>query len=447
MKQNRANFSTKLGVIAAAVGSAIGLGNIWRFPYETGAHGGGAFILVYIFFVIIIGIPLICSEFIIGRSSQSNVLGAFKKLQPKYSKWHWVSFVGIISSLMILSFYSVVAGWTLEYGVQSITGGLGIGKQQLSQNFTVFTTQTMRPLLWTLVFLLCNYLIMRRGLKNGIERMSNIMMPLLFVILIVFCINSLMMPKASEGLSFLFVADFSEITPSVFLSAMGQAFFSLSLGVSTLITYSSYYGKDVRLVRSASIVAGLDTLFAIIAGLIIFPALFSFDLEPTAGPKLVFEVLPFIFSQTTGGNIWAASFFFLLFLASITSTISMAEISIAFFQEELKMTREKASMLCIGIAMTFGSLCALSFGPLSDMTIFDKTIFELFDFTTANLLMPTCGILFSIFAGWIIDKNIVRNQLTNEGSVRVYTYRLIVFCLRWVAPCAILSVLVFQLIK
>lgn len=447
MSKPRAQFATRIGVIAASVGSAIGLGNIWRFPYEAGQHGGGAFLLIYILFVFAIGVPIICSEFLIGRSSHSNVLGAFQKLERKGSKWHLISYVGILSSLMILSFYSVVAGWTLEYTIQSVTGGLkDSSPDYLANYFQEFTTQSNRSLMWTIVFLLLNYLIIRKGLKNGIERMSNIMTPLLFVILLVFCVNSLMMPGAADGLKFLFVPDFSKITPKVMLGALGQAFFSLSLGVSTLITYASYFKKDVPLVRSASIVAGLDTLFAIVAGLIIFPALFTYGIEPTEGPKLVFEVLPYIFSQTPGGQIWAAAFFFLLFLASITSTISMSEISISFFCEEWKMTREKASMLNTVIAIVFGSLCALSFGAAADWKIFGMTVFDLFNFTTANLLMPVCGIVFAIFAGWFMDKKLVRSQLTNDETLKVRTYKSIVFSLRYIAPLAILSIFLYQLL-
>lgn len=447
MSKPRAQFATRTGVIAASVGSAIGLGNIWRFPYEAGQHGGGAFLLIYILFVFAIGVPIICSEFLIGRSSHSNVLGAFQKLERKGSKWHLISYVGILSSLMILSFYSVVAGWTLEYTIQSVTGGLkDSSPDYLANYFQEFTTQSNRSLMWTIVFLLLNYLIIRKGLKNGIERMSNIMTPLLFVILLVFCVNSLMMPGAADGLKFLFVPDFSKITPKVMLGALGQAFFSLSLGVSTLITYASYFKKDVPLVRSASIVAGLDTLFAIVAGLIIFPALFTYGIEPTEGPKLVFEVLPYIFSQTPGGQIWATAFFFLLFLASITSTISMSEISISFFCEEWKMTREKASMLNTVIAIVFGSLCALSFGAAADWKIFGMTVFDLFNFTTANLLMPVCGIVFAIFAGWFMDKKLVRSQLTNDETLKVRTYKSIVFSLRYIAPLAILSIFLYQLL-
>ena len=442
----RDSFTSKLGVITATVGSAIGLGNIWRFPYETGTHGGAAFLLVYIFFVVVVGVPLICSEFIIGRASQCNVHRAIRKLEKKGRKWHWAAYLGILSSLMVLSYYSVVAGWTMDYCAQSVCGTFSdMSRGDFSVYFTEFSTNSFRPVVWVVVFLACNYLILRRGLKNGIERMSNLMTPLLFVLLIAFCIKSLTLPQAKQGLEFLFVPNFKAITPSVLLGAMGQAFFSLSLGVGVLMTYASYFQKDVRLVRSASIIGVLDTTFAVLAGLIIFPALFSFGMEPEAGPRLVFEVLPAIFSQIAGGSVWSALFFFLLFVASITSTFSMAEISICFFSEEFKMSRERATVLTIGIAMFFGVLCALSFGPLADVTFFGKTIFNLFDFTTANILMPLCGIFFSIFAGWMIDRKTLDDQLTNNGKLRLYSRSAIIFCLRYVAPIAITAVFLFNL--
>ena len=446
MKKQRALFATKIGVIAASVGSAIGLGNIWRFPYEAGLHGGGAFLLIYIVIVAVIGVPLFCTEFVIGRASHKNVLGSLKSLQRQGSKWHYLSYLGIISSLMILSFYSVVAGRTLEYSFSSLFGALADANTDYSAYFADFTMNSNRPLLWTVLFLFLNFLILRKGLRNGIEKMSNIMTPMLFFILLVFCIKSLMMPGAIEGVKFLFVPDFSKIDSSVLLGAMGQAFFSLSLGVSTLLTYASYFNKDVPLVRSASIIAGLDTLFAIVAGLIIFPALFSFNLEPTEGPKLVFEVLPYIFSQMAGGPIWAAAFFFLLFVASITSTFSMSEISIAFFTEEWSMSREKSSLLNFVIALVFGILCALSFGVLSDFKIFGDTIFDLFNNLTANYFMPMCGMFFSIFAGWLLDKQILRKQLTNEESRAFAFYKPIVFSMKYIAPIAVLLVFVYQLV-
>lgn len=311
--KERALFATKIGVVAATVGSAVGLGNIWRFPYEAGTHGGGAFLIVYIACVFAIGIPVMCSEFIMGRSTHRNVKGAFKMLTNR-SGWHWVSYVGIMASLMILSFYSVVAGWTMEYLYQSVVGNFGTHTaEDFTRQFTEFSMSPWRPVMWTFIFLGLNFLVLRRGVQKGIERLSNILMPILFIILIIFAINSLLLPEAAKGISFLFNPDFSQITPKVVLGAMGQAFFSLSLGLSGLLTYASYFSDNTPLVRSAGIIAILDTLVAVLAGIIIFPAVFSFGAEPTAGPKLVFEVLPNIFQQMPGAYMWSVLFFVLLF--------------------------------------------------------------------------------------------------------------------------------------
>lgn len=441
----RAQFVTKMGVIAATVGSAVGLGNIWRFPYMAGSNGGGAFLVVYLLCVFLLGIPVMIAEFVIGRSSHSNALSAFKKLE-KRGKFHWVSYVGILASLMILSFYSVVAGWILEYLYQAIVGNLsGHTAQEYSQIFGELTANPYRSIFWTVVFLLLNFLVLRRGVEKGIEKMSNIMMPLLFLIMIVFCVNSLLLPNAEKGLDFLFNPDFSKITPTVVLEAMGQAFFSLSLGLTCLLTYASYFSDDTPLVRSATTIAVLDTMVAILAGVIIFPAVFSFGLEPTAGPTLVFETLPSVFQQFPGGILWSIAFFILLFFASITSTISMSEISISYFIEECKMSRNKATALNTLIAIVFGSICALSFGILKDNTLFGMTVFDLFDFVTSNILLPLGGVVMSIFIGWIVDRKIVDDQLTDFGDRRISLKRPIYFCLRYVAPICIGLIFMYNL--
>lgn len=437
MDEKRAQFTTRLGVIATSVGSAVGLGNIWRFPYEAGMHGGGAFLLGYLFFIFIIGIPVITAEFIIGRHTGSNIAGAFRKLAGNRS-WGWVGYIGLSASLMILSFYSVVAGWTLEYIYQSVIGFSGSSSRGVLQShFDTFITSDWRPVMWTIVFLLLNLWILRRGVQKGIEKMSNILMPALFLILIIFCVNSLLMPGATEGLTFLFQPDFSKIDSSVLMGAMGQAFFSLSLGLGCLITYSSYFNRSTRLVKSATIIAGLDTLVAILAGIIIFPAIFSFGEQPAAGPKLVFEILPAIFTTLPYGLIWATLFFILLFFASITSTISMSEITIAYFVEEKGMTRKNATWLNFSIAAIFGIICALSFGSLSHITICGKTVFEIFDYVSSNILLPIGGMTISIFVGWVLDKSIVRDEVTNSGKISTHTLKAIIFCLRYVAPICI----------
>lgn len=446
MTEKRAQFATKLGVIATTVGSAVGLGNIWRFPFEAGVHGGGAFLLIDLFFIFIVGIPVVCAEFIIGRHTGSNVRGAFRALAPG-KPWGIVGYLGLLASILILSFYSVVAGWTLEYIYRSVTGFGGVTSVEgLHEQFDAFATSDWRPVMWTLVFLAVNYVILVRGVQKGIEKMSNIMMPLLFVILIVFCINSLLMPGAAEGLEFLFRPDFSKVTPTVMLSAMGQAFFSLSLGLGCLITYSSYFNKRTPLLRTAGVMASLDTLVAILAGVIIFPAVFTFGMEPAAGPKLVFEILPSIFYHTPGSVIWSTLFFVLLFLASLSSTISMSEICIAYLTDEFGMSRRKATSCNIGVAMVLGTVCALSFGSLSRWTVCGLTVFNLFDYVSSNIILPVGGMIISVFVGWVLDRSVVRGELMSSGSgVRPWMVSIVVYCLRYVAPACIALVFIFGL--
>lgn len=442
---NRAQFSTRLGVIATTVGSAVGLGNIWRFPYEAGTHGGGAFLITYLCFIFAFGIPILCAEFMIGRGTHSNIFGAFRQLRSS-GKWHWVGYIGIVASIMILSFYSVVAGWTLEYLYQSITGALNLNSQEAYHaQFQQFSTHPWRPLLWTILFLIVNFVIVIRGVQKGIERMSNIMMPILFLILIIFCVNSLLMPGAKEGLEFLFSPDFSKIDSSVMVSAMGQAFFSLSLGLGTMMTYASYFSKETHIVKSATITACLDTTVAILSGVIIFPAVFTFGVSPTQGPALVFEVLPNIFNQLPGGSLWSILFFFLLFIASLSSTISMSEVSIAYFTEEKKMSRNKATILNTAIALIFGTLCALSFNCLDNITIVGMTIFSIFDYVSSNILLPAGGMFISFFAGWLLDRSFIHDQLTNNGSVKVRVTKAIIFSLKYVAPTGIILVFLSSL--
>ena len=439
-QQKRAQFATRLGVLAVTVGSAVGLGNIWRFPYEAGAHGGAAFILLNLLFVFLIGVPVMCAEFVIGRHTGADVRSAFRKLS-RGKLWGCVGYIGISTSILILSFYSVVAGWTMEYIYRSIIGfGDVHTAEALHSQFDAFAASDVRPVMWTLLFLACNYAVLTRGVEKGIERMSNVLMPLLFVILVAFCIHSLFMPGAGEGLAFLFKPDFSQITPHVVVSAMGQAFFSLSLGLGGLITYSSYFSRNTPLMRTALLTAGLDSLVAILAGVIIFPAVFTYGQEPAAGPKLVFEVLPAVFADMPFGQLWSLLFFLLLFIASITSTVSMSEISIAWFCDDLGMKRRRATQLNIGIAMLLGTLCALSFGSLNGVRVCGLTVFNLFDYVSSNLCLPVGGMLISVFAGWFLDRKVLRSELAPESSGARALVRVIIFCMRYVAPACILAV-------
>jgi NSS family neurotransmitter:Na+ symporter len=439
-------FATRLGVIATTVGSAVGLGNIWRFPYEAGVHGGCAFLLIYICFILILGIPVICAEFIIGRKTGRNISGAFRVL-TRGRFWRIISAIGITAGLVILSFYSVVAGWTMEYIWQSICAFHGATTEgELHSAFDAFASSNVGPVAWMTLFLLINYIVLKRGVTKGIERISNIMLPILFVILVAFCLNSLTMSGSREGLTFLFKPDFSKITTDVLFGAMGQAFFSLSLGLGCLITYSSYFNKEVKLIRSATITASLDTLTAVLAGIMIFPAVFTYGMQPTAGPKLVFEVLPSIFVNMPGGMFWSTLFFVLLFVASLTSTISMSEISVAYFTREHGMTRNRATMLTITIGLVFGTLCALSFGSLSGVSILGKSIFDSFDFLASNILLPLGGLIISVFTGWFLDRRLVESELgMTSGKLRI-AGRLIIFSLRWIAPICIAIVFIVGLL-
>lgn len=438
MTESRPKFTTKFGVIAATVGSAVGLGNIWRFPYEAGAHGGGAFLVVNLLCVLMIGIPVVCAEFVIGRSSRRNIFGAMNVLAPKGGRyWRFAGFLGVLSAMLILSFYAVVSGWTLEYLWQSVTGQLTGSDAVDSHSEFVNFTAGWRCVFWTMILLAINTFVVLRGVRKGIEKASNWLMPILFVLLIAMAFNSLLLPGASQGLQFLFAPDMSKVNSSMVLSALGQAFFSLSVGLGTLTVYGSYFPSSTRIVSSASVMALLDTFVAIVAGVIIFPAVFSFGMEPAAGPQLVFEVLPDIFRQMTGGGIWSALFFLLLLTASLTSTISLSETGVSFCVEHFGLSRVKAVAWSMGIVGFFGIFCALSFGPMADFRIFGMTVFDLFDFITSNVFLPLGGMLVSIFVGWIVERTTVNAELSPAPAL---IRRLIIFSLRYISPVAILLV-------
>lgn len=440
MTTRRAQFSTRLGVIATTVGSAVGLGNVWRFPYEAGTHGGGAFMLCYIFFVLIIGVPVICAEFIMGREYRSGILGCYRGASGG-RRWDIFGYAGVIGGIMILSFYSVVAGWTMEYCVEAATGQLtATAAGDLHDSFTGFITGG-HSVLWTVIFLAVNAAVALGGVKKGIERISNILMPVLVVVILACCVNSLTLQGAREGLTFLFKPDFDQLTPSVILSAMGQAFFSLSIGLGCMMTYASYFRDDTFLIGSAVTIGALDTVIAILAGIIIFPAVFTFGMSPTQGPTLVFEVLPAIFGQLAGGGFWATLFFVLLFIGSLTSTISMSEIFISFIGDHTGLNRRRSTLLTTGIAMVLGVLCALSFGPLARLNLFN-----IFDYVSSNILLPVGGMAVSLFVGWRLDPAVFQRQMRSGRHIPAVVTRAILFCLRFVAPIGIAIILIAGLI-
>ncbi len=435
--KERVTFGSKIGVILATVGCAVGLGSIWRFPYMVGENGGAAFLLVFIICTILLGLPIMITEFFIGRHSRSNAAGAFKVLAPG-TKWPLIGYNGVLAAFLILGFYSVVSGWTLEYIWQAMTGSLdGKTTAEFTEDFHAFSSSVFRPIFWTAVFVALTHVIIVFGVEKGIERASKIMMPALFLILILLCVRSVTLPNVSEGLNFFFKPDFSKITSSVVLSAMGQTFFSLSIGMGCLITYASYFGKETNLQTTAIEVTVLNTLVALLAGVMVFPAVFSFGIEPTVGPELVFITLPNIFEQLPFGSLWSFIFFILLALAALTSTISLHEVSTAYIHEEYHVSRNRAAwIVSIGVTI-IGAICSLSFGVLKDFTIGGLIIFDAIDFLTAKIMMPLGGMMICIFVGTRIEKKVLKEELTNKGTIPFYFFNTYAFFIKYLAPVAI----------
>lgn len=374
-KKERGNFGSKLGVILASAGSAVGLGNIWRFPYETGNHGGAAFILIYLGCILLLGLPIMIAEFLIGRHSQANTARAYQILAPG-TQWRWVGRMGVLAGFLILGYYSVVAGWTLEYIFEAVSNSFaGKTPAEFISSFQSFSSNPWRPALWLTLFLLATHFIIVKGVEKGIEKSSKIMMPTLFIIILILVGCSVTLPGAGKGIEFLLKPDFSKVDGNVFLGAMGQAFFSLSLGMGCLCTYASYFSKNTNLTRTAFSVGIIDTFVAVLAGFIIFPAAFSVGIQPDAGPSLIFITLPNVFQQAFSGipilaYIFSVMFYVLLALAALTSTISLHEVVTAYLHEEFNFTRGKAARLVTTGCILLGILCSLSLGVTKEFTIF-----------------------------------------------------------------------------
>lgn len=442
----RGNFGTKIGVILATAGSAVGLGNIWRFPYMTGQDGGAAFIIVYLVCVLLLGIPGMIAEFIVGRHGAANAATAYARMGGKRS-WAALGFVGALTSLIILGFYSVIAGWCLQYLFASIMGNLNGDAAYVNAYFTKFSSNPVEPLLWTLVFIVLTHLVVVRGVRKGIEKMSNILMPTLFILLLVIVVVSCCLPDAGKGISFLFKPDFSKVTKSVFLDGLGQAFFSLSLGTACLCTYASYFTRQTNLLKSSAQIVSIDTLVAILAGLMIFPAAFSVGVKPDSGPQLIFITLPNVFQQAFSpvlGYIIGILFYALLALAALTSTISMHEIGTSLFFEELHISRSKGAVIETLIAVVIGMLCSLSCGAV-DITVFGKSFLNFCDFLTSNILLPLGSFFTCILVGWIAPRKIVKDEFTNWGTVSQGFYGIWLFFIRFISPVCIAVVFLHQM--
>ena len=451
---HRGNFATRLGIVLATAGSSVGLGNIWRFPVETGANGGAAFILIYLLCVIFLGVPMMTAEFIIGRRAHTDIASAYQRLAPR-QPWYITGYAGMLCVTLILSYYSVVAGWVLKYAVDAATGTLA-SVSDTAAYFSDFSTSTWTPLFFALVFLLLTHIIIVRGVQNGIERFSKLLMPLLLIIMLLLAIGSLTMSGAAAGVEFLLKPDFSKIDSSVVLSALGQAFFSLSIAIGCLSTYASYFKPDVPLMKTAANVVGIDTVVAILSGFIIFPAVFSVvGVAPDAGPGLVFVTLPEIFNSLFRSVPWlgygfSLMFYVLLVLAALTSTISMHEEVTAFFVDRYGTSRRRAAVYMTATTIVLATLCSLSFGPLADFRpFFGRGFFDAFNDVTALWIMPLSGIVLSIFVGWRLPKSLVIEELTNHHTLHYpdWLFHGFFFLIRWVAPIAICLIFLNELLS
>lgn len=448
---SRDSFGSKIGVIAAAAGSAVGLGNIYRFPCELGNNGGGAFLLVYLLIVLCLGIPVMLSEFVIGRATQKNPIGAFKTLRPR-SAWPMFGYLGVLCAFIIMAFYSTVAGWTLEYVVKAVGNqfhehGVAKDPKVIEAEFEAFQQIGWKNVFWQGVFIFLTGFVVFRGVAEGIEKYAKILMPLLVVILIVLGVRSLTLPGAREGLTFLFKPDFSKITGSVLVSALGQAFFSLSMGMGVLITYGSYIKKNDNMTTTALSVVLADTLVAVLAGLVIFPAAFSFNVQPTAGMGLVFSTLPMIFNQMTGGYIFCIIFFVLLAVAALTSTISLLEVIVAYLVEEAHLSRRWATVVASVGCMAVGVFASLSLQHGSPFAIAGMSFFDGLDFLSAKVLLPVGAFFIVIFVGWIMGKKWFNAELTNDGKLKLSLRHVIFFIIKFIAPLAIAIIFISGFLK
>ncbi|MGD6841504.1 sodium-dependent transporter [Bacillus infantis] len=430
-------WGTKIGFILSAAGSAIGLGAIWKFPYMTGIGGGGAFFLVFILFTLFIGLPILLAEFVIGRSTQKEAVAAYKTIAPG-SLWPWVGRMGVAACFLLLSFYSVIGGWILIYLWYALSGKLWTEGLNFEAVFGEAISDPMLAAGAQLVFILLSVLIVSRGVQGGLEKVNKYFMPALFIMFLALIARSLSFDHAIEGVKFFLQPDFGKMTPDVFLYALGQSFFSLSVGVSVMVTYSSYLSKKENITKAAFSITGLTLLIALLAGLAIFPAIFSFGMEPEEGPGLLFIVLPAIFSKIAFGELFFILFLLLFFFAALTSAISMLEINVAAAGK--KAGRTKASFLFGLLIFAAGIPSALSFGVWNDILIFGKTFFDSADYLVSNILLPLGALFITIFVPWRMDRNTLVNELHAGSGMARRLFALWLLLLKYAVPAAIIIV-------
>ena len=446
MEQKREKFSSSLTVFFATLSSAVGLGNIWMFPYVVGQNGGAAFIIVYLGCVLLIGLPTLISEFVVGRGTRKNVCGAISKVTDK-RRFKSIGYIAVLSTSCMLFFYTVVAGWVYSYVFKALFGVLkGVTAEEAAQIFNSTSLGPIAPIIWQIIVLVVAGSILGMGVKSGIEKLTKVLMPILIGLLILCVLRSLTLPGAYSGIEFLLKPDFSKVTIGVVLSALGLAFFKLSVGTGTMVTYGSYFTEDNDLIGTAGKVAIADTGVSLLAGLAIFPAVFSFGLAPTEGPGLLFNTVPLIFAKMPGGSILSIIFFGLTAMAATMATISLLEVLIALFTEELKISRKKSIIINISIIVLIGSLAALSANPdgvLAHIKIFGFTIFDSFDKFVSNILLPINGLLVILLLGYGLSKDFIIEQLTNKGTLKNQkVVSLLMFIIKYVTPILILIVFI-----
>lgn len=446
-KSKRGNFTSSFGFVLAAAGSAVGLGNLWKFPYIAGESGGGVFMVFYLVFILILGVPFIMSETAIGRKTQLSTIGAYRSINPK---WTFAGIIGVVCAFFILSYYSVVGGWILKYITVFFTSGHTAAAAP--GYFASFTANPVEPVVWHLVFMAFCTVVVLFGVEKGIEKGSKIMLPALFVLIVIVAVRSLTLGgNAMEGVKFLFIPDFSQLdSPSkvanVAVQAMGQVFFSLSIGMGISITYGSYLKKDSNLVKNSFIIGGLDTLVALLAGLAIMPAVFAFGFEPAAGPSLIFETLPAVFDSMPLGNLFAVIFFILVFFAAATSAIALLEVVSSFFIDSLGWKRSVATISTASVMALIGVFASLSFGPLKDATLFGMGFFDFLSYLTDKILMPLGALAMCLFVGYSWKPKSAAEELAiGRGGFRaVGLYSAL---MRFVAPALVIIIFVAGLIN
>lgn len=446
--EKRETFSTSLAAFFATLGSAVGLGNIWKFPYLVGNNGGGAFVLIYIFCVFLIGIPVMLGEFYIGRKTKKNPVGAFKELRPS-GPYRALGYMDVLAAFFIIFFYSAVAGWVYSYifkiirGDFSGLGSLSVGDASslVENNFNLAVAGGFAPIFWQGLVLITVSLILIAGVKKGIERITKILMPLLFGLIIIVGIRALTLPGAREGLNFLFKPDFSKVNSTALLTALGLAFFKLSVGMGTMVVYSGYFTEDNNLIDTARKVAFSDTIVSLLAGIAIFPVVFSFGMEASSGPALLFNTIPLIFSKLAFGNILLLIFFLLTAFASTTAMISLIEVPVVFISEELNLDRKLAVLISTSIIFIVGILTVHPASYFGEVRIFNMNFFDLFDYISSNIMMPLGGLAVIILTSHIINKDEFKRELSNNNSLdNGSLIDLLIFVSKYITPLLLLIV-------